>query len=793
MGNCFSGFIYLTINATTPPVVTSGTTLFGGDYYVKVPDSSLDAYRAADGWNTIAKQIFSMSDKAEYDVNVTAQEKTSGLSEAIGTDNLQKVLRLKVNGTINGYDIMVIRNKMDNLHYLDLSDAEIVDNDYEYYTGYSTKHNEIGDHAFDGLTKLFEIALPKDITRIGASAFVGCRGLTHISLPSKVKVIGSNAFYECSNLRSIEFSPVLEDIHGMAFGDCISLKNISLPGTLTHIRGCAFQSCFNLSEVRIPSSLQRIENQVFYNCSSLQDVYTYTVEPTHIDQTTFSTYATATLHVPEQSFKNYYWNTEWSQFRELKAFDEPYSYFYLNNEYTLASRFKGNPLIDLNPGGGLIVEGEDIQNANNINIMGSAGSDMGTLIANGNVNAEKLVFDIRLDANRWYFFCFPFDIKRSNVSLGTGINYVFRRYDGALRAANGSGGWTDLDPNDEWLHRGTGYIFQASKDGTLTLRVEKEQLGEYLEADNGEKDLATFAAPNSQNASWNFIGNPHTSYFDMNDMGFDAPVTYWDGSSYVAVRPGDDDHIFKPFEAFFVQKPAATASVEFDATKRLTQQGAEKQEEANRARRMAKGLNANRLFVNLTLTDDRHTDRTRVVYNADRKAEYEPECDAPKFAVASEVPQLYTVEHNNLLLAINERPMGSVQLGYVAPCAGDYTLSAVRMDQPMLLKDNLLGTTHDLTLGDYTFTTAEGTFNDRFQLLPNKEVTGVMDLKSQTGVSVIGTADGLYISGTDGKTVNVYNTRGQLMASRSSDGLLALSKGIYVAETDGMTCKVIVK
>lgn len=773
--------------------LSSDVTPFGGNCYIKVPDSALDSYRAADGWKSIAKYIFPLSEKEDYFVNVTAQENTSGLSEAIGTDNLQKVLRLKVSGTINGYDIMVIRNKMDNLHYLDLSDAEIVENSYEYYTGCSTKHNEIGDHAFDGLAKLVEIALPKDITRIGAYAFNECNGLRYISLPSKVKEIGLGAFWNCTNLCSIDFSPVLENINDYAFNFCMSLKNASLPSTLVSIGRCAFHYCRNLTEVRVPSSLQRIGVEAFSGCTSLQDVYTYTVEPTHIDQTTFSTYATATLHVPEQSFKNYYWNTEWSQFRELKAFDEPYSYFYLNNEYTLASRFKGNPLIDLNPGGGLIVEGEDIQNANNINIMGSAGSDMGTLIANGNVNAEKLVFDIRLDANRWYFFCFPFDIKRSNVSLGTGNNYVFRRYDGALRAANGSGGWTELDPNDEWLHRGTGYIFQASKGGTLTLRVEKEQLGEYLEADNGEKDLATFAAPNSQNASWNFIGNPHTSYFDMNDMGFDAPVTYWDGSSYVAVRPGDDDHIFKPFEAFFVQKPAATASVEFDATKRLTQKGAEKQEEANRARRMAKGLNANRLFVNLTLTDGRHTDRTRVVYNADRKAEYESECDAPKFAVASEVPQLYTVEHNNLQLSINERPMGSVQLGYVAPCAGDYTLSAVRMDQPMLLKDNLLGTTHDLTLGDYTFTTEEGTFNDRFLLLPNKEATGVMDLKSQTGVSVIGTADGLYIIGTDGKTVNVYNTRGQLMASRSCDGLLALSKGIYVAETDGMTCKVIVK
>lgn len=142
-----------------------------------------------------------MSDITDYDVPVTAQEKESGLLDVITQDNLDKVVSLKVTGSINGYDIMVIRNKMPNLHYLDLTDATIVANDYEYYTGYHTEDNIIGNNMFAGLYDLLSVKLPKNATLINNWALSGCVSLTEVVLPVKLEVLGQGVFSSCKLLK----------------------------------------------------------------------------------------------------------------------------------------------------------------------------------------------------------------------------------------------------------------------------------------------------------------------------------------------------------------------------------------------------------------------------------------------------------------------------------------------------------------------------------------------------------------------------------------------------------------
>ena len=844
---CFDNDVVLTINAETPPTVSKSNTgmedasLLGDNVMVKVPEVSLASYKTADVWKNYANRIFPVGAVFDYDVKATAQQSTSGLADTIGKDKLSSVVTLKVSGTINSYDIMVMRNKMDNLHNLDLSDADIVANSYEYYTGCCSQDSVVGHNAFRELNKLVTVKLPnsaksiescafygctklqsvvlpqnlksisngywmdnngtfggcssltdvefKSCETIGGYTFYSCSALKNIVLPSNLKEIGQYAFDGCYNLETVDFPPALQTIDSYAFNGCSALKQISLP-SLTRIDEYAFQGCSQLLEARVPSTLEQVGDNAFSGCNKLNDVYAYTVQPVNINQNTFCTYETATLHVPEQSFNNYYWNTEWSQFRSMEPFNEPYTFFYVNKAYTLASRFKGKPSIDVHPTGGLIVVGDEIQNADSIHIEGSAGSDMGTILADGNLKGEKLYIDITKDADRWYFFSFPFDIKRKNVK--TSGDYVFRRYNGAKRATYGSNGWEELDKDDEWLHRGEGYAFQSSKGGTLTLVVEKEQLNDFVK-DNAEKQLASYPADNDQNASWNFIGNPHTGYFDINDLGYDAPITYWDGTSYVAVRPGDDECMLKPMQAFFVQKPMAVSAIEFDGDKRLTKEDSEQNMMANRVRRMARGIDSQRQFVNITVADGNSADHTRIVFNNAKSIAYELDCDAAKFMSQTEVAQLYTVEAGNTRLAINERPAGSVRLGFKAPHAGEFTIAAQRMDTPMLLKDNVTGATFDLAQGDYNFTSEAGTYDDRFMLVANNSTTGISEIAGKTGVSIIGSDNGLYISGTNGKDVSVYTVGGLLMATRNVDGLLSLSKGIYVVKVDGLSTKIMVK
>lgn len=871
---CFNGNTSLTLYAKNVPALErysgtmeeSDTLALGKNVLIIVPEESLAAYQAADVWNTMSERIFPLGTQFDYDVEATAQASTSGLQKAIGEKNLRSVVTLKVKGSINSYDIMVMRNKMDNLHHLDLSDADIKSNSYDYYTGYSTQDDILGPYSFAGLDKLLTVKLPKSVKyinqafnncsqlrsvempenlicvgdtldnewdmsgeafsnctnlenimfhnceKIGGSAFYQCNSLQEITLPKNLKHVGSYAFYNCNqlkdiilpsevetinyhafescdNLESIQFPPSLKRIESYAFSSCGKLSSINLPG-LTSISESTFSGCSNLTEVKLPSTLERIGDKAFENCDNLTKVYTYTVLPINIDQNTFTNFKATTLYVPTQSYDNYYWSTQWGQFKEIKEFDEPYTYIYLDNEFTLEKRFEGTPDIDIKNNGALTVNGKDNQNAGEVTVKGDGNSSAGTLITDGNLDAKKLRFDITVNANQWYFFSFPFDINLADIK--TPGKYVFRKYNGSLRADQGTGGWVDLASDETTLKQGVGYIFQTAQSGNLTLRVTKEKFGK-LDANNIVKDLSSYPSADEQNASWNFIGNPQISYMDAASLGYDAPITYWNGNSYEAVRPGDDEFALQPFQAFFVQKPVDVSNIEFKAEDRITKSESINKQNNARARRIGRGINPERLLINLTLSDGNHTDKTRVVFNDKKSQAYELDCDAAKFAAINDAPQFYTIEAKAGNLAINERPMGSVKLGFTAKKAGNFTISAKRMDQPMLLQDNQTGATFDLTEGDYQFASNAGTFENRFVLVPSRGTTGIADIVKKTGINIMPTDAGINLNGVNGKKVTIYAADGTMLASRTFDGMLNLMKGVYIVKIDNLSTKVMVK
>ena len=871
---CFNGNTSLTLYAKNVPALDrypgnmaeTDTLALGKNVLIIVPEESLAAYQAADVWNTMSERIFPLGTQFDYDVEATAQASTSGLQKAIGEKNLRSVVTLKVKGSINSYDIMVMRNKMDNLHHLDLSDADIKSNSYDYYTGFSTQDDILDPHSFADLDKLLTVKLPKSVKyinqafnncsqlrsvempenlicvgdtldnewsmggeafsnctnleyiifhnceKIGGSAFYQCNSLQEITLPKNLKHVGSYAFSQCSqlkdiilpsevetisyhafeycnNLASIQFPPSLKRIESYAFSGCSKLSSINLPG-LTSISENTFNGCSNLTEVKLPSTLERIGDNAFSSCDNLNKVYTYTVLPINIDQNTFTHFKATTLYVPTQSYDNYYWSTQWGQFKEIKEFDEPYTYIYLDNEFTLEKRFEGTPDIDIKNNGALTVNGKDNQNAGEVTVKGDGNSSAGTLITDGNLDAKKLRFDITVNANQWYFFSFPFDINLADIK--TPGKYVFRKYNGSLRADQGTGGWVDLASDETTLKQGVGYIFQTAQSGNLTLRVTKEKFGK-LDANNIVKDLSSYPSADEQNASWNFIGNPQISYMDAASLGYDAPITYWNGNSYEAVRPGDDEFALQPFQAFFVQKPVDVSNIEFKAEDRITKSESINKQNNARARRIGRGINPERLLINLTLSDGNHTDKTRVVFNDKKSQAYELDCDAAKFAAINDAPQFYTIEAKAGNLAINERPMGSVKLGFAAKKAGNFTISAKRMDQPMLLQDNQTGATYDLTEGDYQFASNAGTFENRFVLVPSRGTTGIADIVKKTGINIMPTDAGINLNGVDGKKVTIYAADGTMLASRTFDGMLNLMKGVYIVKIDNLSTKVMVK
>lgn len=828
----------LTFMQTTPASISENA--FGANLLIKVPAESLTAYQEADVWKDMANRIFAIGDKFDYDVDVAAKDNSSNLQEVIGKDNLRKVVSLKINGTINSYDFMILRNQTPNLHYLDMSDANIVDCSQEYYTGYHTEKDVVGANAFRGLTKLISVKLPKSATMIGSQAFRDCSNLKEVTMYDGIKTIGSNAFASCGNmnkitmgkgiesiensafyyceklkeiilpnglktiggscfsscfnLENVSFPNSLISIEGSAFQNCSSLKSISLPTSLQTISGYAFASCSNLSEVKIPSSVTNIYNNAFCDCYQLNKVYTYTIEPTSINQNTFSTYSTATLYVPKTSYDNYYWDTEWNQFSKLEEFDEPYSYFYINKDYTLDEdeRIDGTPDADLNPGGSLTVEGEDNQDIDDLTVISDGDSGQsGSVIADDNINANWLKFEIKVVPNKWYFFGFPFRILLSNIAFDKeDVNYVFRYYDGAARAENGNGGWKNLPANTEALERGVGYIFQCNKAANLILKVEKPD----FTAENVEQTLEEHESAQAQNAGWNFIGNPHISYYDINDTEYSAPITIWNGTSYEAIRPIDDDYFFHPFQGFFVQKPDNKDKVTFNKDSRTSYLQSQKKNKVAQTRRMTRGIDQERLLIELTIADTEARDKTRIVFNEKATTGYETLCDAAKFMSTEDVPQIYTLDNEGAKYAINERPAGEVKIGYLVKTTGTYKIAAARMDKNVTLYDDVTKTEFDFTNGDYTFESEAGTFDNRFTLkIPAGASTGLAEIKSQTGVNVMGNADGIQISNVGDAMVDIYSLAGVQLATGVRDGFVNLPKATYVVKVNNISTKVMVK
>lgn len=739
---------YVILSLVTPPVLSEvignqGTTFL-------VPASAVETYRAADYWSDIKLQIISKDATHTWDVQAP-------VLTSIGADQFENVMTLKVSGNIDSDDIKWMRNKMANLHHLDMTNATIVASDNEYYTGCTTSDNSVGGffdmirlrtvklpstakiieaRTFRNCTNLHDVVFTEGIERIdggGSSnygAFNGCNSLTTIQLPEGLKRIGGYSFSYCNSLKVVAFPASLERIDDYAFVST-PLVSVSFPNKLIHIGEYAFENNSLLKELRIPSSLESIGQSAFKDCNNLKDIYTYTVQPVTINSNTFSTYAAATLHCPTQGFNDYYASPTWGQFPTLVEFNEPYKYFYITDDFVLLSgkRFdtpQGEDLdINAHAGSSITIEGETNQAVGNIDIHDN-GTSGASVIPDNNLTAKTVTFHLQVGANKWRFFCFPFRVYLNKVEAPG--SYVFRRYNGSNRAL-GNSGWESLPVETEYLEAGVGYIYQCNNAGTLKITVSTPDFN--WATSSKTTTLTAYAAANDQDASWNFVGNPMTNYYDIDDMHYDAPLTVWNGTSYVAYRPNDDNYQLQPFEAYFVQKPNDSSVPTYDKDKRMGHNAAEAKHNnkvAAAARRMAPGKH-DRHLLNLVLSNGEQSDQTRVVFNEKKTAGYERECDAAKFMSMEQVPQLYTLEQQTQY-AINERQQGSVQVGFTAPKAGSYTLKAERMDMPMVLKDAMTGITHDLNNGEYTFESEAGTFNQRFMLMPAVEPTGIEAVKA---------------------------------------------------------------
>lgn len=619
----------------------------------------------------------------------------------------------------------------------------------------------VDQSAFSGCDSLRIISDITPVT-INSSAFYNCRKLESLNF-SRIKSIGYESFYCCFGLKEADLT-TLTSIYGRSFIACTGLKKVTFGNDITTIKSDAFNECDALEEVVLSSSINSLESNCFYSTkNALKRVYITAPAPPAVGTAPFYSPTSITLYVPEYAMVSYKLDNYWSKFTKVEPNPNTPDKvnLYKKLELTSNARIPNSPDIYLGYGSALIVNGNNPQAFGNYKQrMDKDDTYTSSLISRCNAMTSaastiQYYFDATSGSGYWHYVCMPFDVKRSEITpLNEGRAIAVRYYDSESRATNGaSGNWKDV-PADSVLHMGKGYIFRINNGGFVELPATEETHNAIFRSEAVSTPLKEYAAVESANAGWNFVGNPYPCYYDIYYMEFAAPITVWSISNrtYSAYSAADDEFVLMPSQAFFVQKPSLVDAIMFQPAGRQINKTID--HSALAMRRAARSKQVQRKLVDVALTCADRTDRTRVVVNANASDDFCADNDAVKMMAYEGTPQIYTIAGADQL-AVNEGAHrgGSVALGMYLPADDAYTIAVDRDELGAKLLD--YGVEVEMP---YTFSAAEGYMDDRFTLTFEAPTTGINTVATDADAdNAIYTIDGRRVNSTAQKGIYIQN------------------------------------
>ena len=242
----------ITCNATTPPSLGENAFNHNISTTVKVPLSSIAAYRQAEGWKNFTNY---------YGGEVIADGITYRIDE-------NDAMVAAAEATLTEANIP--------------SSVEFEGNQYPVI--------KINDEVFSGNTNLTSVTLPESLTTLGDRAFYTCKSLKTIKIPS-----GVTAIPDC------------------CFNHCLSLESVTIPEGVTTIGDGAFFGC-NLKELTLPSTVTMIEIGAFLSNNRCQSITCNATTPPNLGENVFGYNASTTVKVPLQSIAAYRQAVGWKNF-----------------------------------------------------------------------------------------------------------------------------------------------------------------------------------------------------------------------------------------------------------------------------------------------------------------------------------------------------------------------------------------------------------------------------------------------------------------------------------------------
>ncbi len=461
--------------------------------------------------------------------------------------------------------------------------------------------------------------------------------------------------------------------------------------------------------------------------------------------------------------------------------------------------------------GKLDVAGSFVSSANGFITLHAHDYTCGQILNNSGTitNTSAVVrYEIQmLQSTGWYFMSMPFEVASSEityvttgdtVALGgyydTYVDIYVQSYDGFNRDDEGlpssySGNYW-IDVPSKVLEQNKGYIIATERDHAY-----------YFSSSAGETDLfsTTASEPVSKyvtnsdttHHSWNLMGNPFSSGFDLIEASQDlAPFYVYNGYNYVAIMDGDNYKVY-PFQAFFLQSFAGTSNTLDFATAGRQFRNAS----------ISESIEMDEIDLSIEGVDGRN-DRFRVRLRDDASAGFNPGKDALKFKSLNwQVPQLYA-ESAGMSYAVHatapvETGTMTIPLSMYVGVAGTYTITVadiankVSRFKSVILKDNTTGSSTELLKDSvYTFTAAYGTTNTRMALMLEVDdvVTSLsVDGNAKNSILVKQNSGRITLENLEGEAnVTIFDVTGKLIAEYDAvtnyQTLPISLKGVYVLE-----------
>ena len=239
----------LDLTEHTSKIINYANNIVNESAIIYVPKDLLQAYKNAEGWNTIADRIYAKSEPIP--------PQPQFITETLDSKY--------IDGSKGTFDIGYYQGHSDYCQILSVSDD---------FTAKNFNFN-------DGIIKKSETE-KITITNIKEGCFKNCLGLTGtLTIPSTISHINPYTFAGCLKLNKVVINEGIDSIDDYAFAGCesLDLETIILPNSLENIGKCAFKDCNKIcknSTIKLQNSIKHIANGAFSNSNietlNLEDI-----------------------------------------------------------------------------------------------------------------------------------------------------------------------------------------------------------------------------------------------------------------------------------------------------------------------------------------------------------------------------------------------------------------------------------------------------------------------------------------------------------------------------------------